>query len=201
MGGIKQAYNTLLRRLEEFEKFYLRNYIIIDSLPSYLTAAQQYELQAEMGRFRITPEPHEVQEVSGLSQQYFVTVTFDRKRFFRNTDVHTMNYIYYNLYKIIVKFYGRIVYGCFERHKDGWIHTHFVVSLTDDSLVSSMEMYIRCMFAENPRNHHCVKILRATNAAINYINKVDTPQKRGFAFYSEIRLPYTHDLEPEEINN
>jgi len=69
---------------------------------------------------------------------YFMTITFDPERFDNlifTTEQQQKDYILASLYE----FKDRInfIYGCFEKHKNGIIHTHMIINFNDYQISGS----------------------------------------------------------------
>lgn len=104
----------------------------------------------------------------------FVTITFDPHRFDKlelSTEQSQKDYILTMLSKASKRpeTYTEFIYGCFEKHKSGVIHTHLLYKIDDKN---ELEKYLLRKFASKPRNKHAVDIswVKDIEKVYEYIN-------------------------------
>lgn len=111
-----------------------------------------------------------------------ITLTFDRHKFkeLKNRQAQR-NYFQY----IIDKWEPLTpIYGCFELHEDGVVHTHFMVHNITDNDLQFFKSWLTNHDANIHAVHACDKIQRE---AFDYINKPETKDKNAiFNFYKNI---------------
>lgn len=117
-------------------------------------------------------------------QIHFLTITFDPDRFDNlifTTEEQQKNYILWAL----SEFKDRInfIYGCFEKHDSGIIHSHILINFFD--YIDFKEKYLKslkAMFTRNIRNEHAVKL-----EVVNHLEKVaayiDDGDKVKYGFF------------------
>lgn len=114
-------------------------------------------------------------DLSDNIQYLSVTITFDPNRF-ENLEVITeesqKKYILtkWNDFLINSKCNITELYGCFESHQSGIIHSHAIISLYDSILLKN---YLLRQFSKTVRNKHCIdiKLVYDIQGILNYINK------------------------------
>jgi hypothetical protein len=120
------------------------------------------------------------------SQLYFMTITFDSKRF---DNFHLSNedsqkdYIIYQLTQL--KNSVNFIYGCFEKHQSGVIHAHLIIDPVDvDSFKSKDLKTIKSAFTINPYSKICVDfaLVKNLDKVIQYIDN-GNKMKYGFFLY------------------
>jgi len=124
------------------------------------------------------------------SQLYFMTITFDSKRF---DNFHLSNedsqkdYIIHQLTKL--KHTVNFIYGCFEKHLNGVIHAHLIIDPLDvDSFKSKDLKTIKSAFTINPYSKVCIDFTLVQNMekVIDYID-YGNKTKYGFFLYYNTR--------------
>jgi len=97
----------------------------------------------------------------------FVTLTYDPKKFgYMQSARGQTEYFLAALIK-----YEQLLYGCFEYHKNGNVHMHFIIKGTNEEL-EQMKKDIRYKFTDNPRNRDFMDYgICKDKTGIRYINK------------------------------
>jgi len=115
---------------------------------------------------------------------YFMTITFDPERFdnliFTSED-QQKDYILKSLYEF--RHYINFIYGCFEKHQNGIIHTHMIINFNDYK--EFKEKYfnkLKSKFTRNLRNKYTIDIeaVRDLDKVLQYI---DYGEKVKYGFY------------------
>lgn len=139
--------------------------------------------------FEQSDEPMALDSKVNLDSLYFLTITFDPHRFDNlelSTEISQKRYIIRQLYEI--RHHVKFIYGCFEKHKSGIIHSHLVIDVNDVEYITDKLMRA---FSSKPSNKHAIDItpLRHPQNAIRYIDtmidrngRID-PQKKKYGFY------------------
>lgn len=98
---------------------------------------------------------------------YFVTLTYDPKKFgYMQTEKAQQEYFLANVSR-----YKYPTYGCFEHHKNGNVHFHFIIQASLEQ-VKQMKNEMRHKFTDNNRNKDFMDIgIAKHKTAIRYINK------------------------------
>lgn len=122
-----------------------------------------------------SPMPFEIPDLSSplLPHWKFFTLTFDANKFGISNDPESeKNYILHQILTVYKKnLIRRPVYGCFEHHKSGKVHAHFIAFVIDNTV----GIELRKAFTDNPRNKHAVDIGYAKFPnCIKYIEKEST---------------------------
>jgi len=111
-----------------------------------------------------------------------VTLTFDPRKFPVLFDTKAQRlYIAESLNEFISTFNIAHLYGCYELHENGVVHSHFIIPN-----ISEFELkFLRLKFTNNEKNEHavhcCEKVLED---GIKYVNKKETKDiKNELNFY------------------
>lgn len=108
-----------------------------------------------------------------LSNAYFITITFDPNKFgVEQLDDERKQYILYSLYKCIKSEMITELYGSFEYHKNGLIHSH-AIAITG----YHKELYdkLQPLYTDNSHNKYAIQIGKAKHPqAQQYIEKEST---------------------------
>lgn len=134
----------------------------------------------------------------------FLTLTFDPMKFgIEPNEDDRKNYILHHLLKAVKIQFISTFYGCFEYHESGIIHSHIVIKTTyADKFI---EDYFQPLFTDNRRNKKAVVCLPAKKSVLDYIHKVNSPEKRSNHFfrYKDLTSSYEGDvvLGPRKISN
>lgn len=110
---------------------------------------------------------------SKLSNAYFYTITFDPNKFgVEPLEDERKQYILYTLYKTIKSELLTEVYGSFEYHKNGLIHTHFIaITGYPDEIYQKLKP----LYTDNPHNRIALTYGKAKYPqAQQYIEKEST---------------------------
>lgn len=112
------------------------------------------------------------QDKSILPYFHFITITFDPSKFgVSNPKEDEEYYILDSIMKCCKKHYITKILGCFEQHKSGVTHAHFVCITRDNSYKD----YLKRRFTDNPRNNNAVKPLPGRYPAVfKYLKKEST---------------------------
>lgn len=158
---IRQLRATIIKQHNELS--YYRG--ITEYLKQY-TPNQQLQLESFF-------ETNQLSSIQTVDRLWAITITFDPNRF-TNIDLTTpeeqQTYIKFQLMKTIRRFNIPFLYGSFERHKNGRVHFHGIISIYD---ITEIERYLKRKFTNNPQNKHCIlwKPIDNLNKWIEYINK------------------------------
>jgi hypothetical protein len=98
-----------------------------------------------------------------------VTLTFDRSHFKHlNSRSSQRDYILYAL----GHFYDKIrIYGCFELHEDGVVHSHFMTPEIDNDTLENIKLF----FTKKDSNIYAVHVCdKSLEEAYKYITKEET---------------------------
>lgn len=100
-----------------------------------------------------------------ISGYQFITLTYDPKKFgFCQLETKQREYFLCSLL-------NKQVYGCFEYHKNGNMHCHFIMKSTEDE-AKQFKKEIRYKFTDNPKNRDFMDIgVAKDKMAIRYIHK------------------------------
>jgi len=115
---------------------------------------------------------------------YFMTITFDPERFDNlifTTEQQQKDYILSSLYE----FKDRInfIYGCFEKHKNGIIHTHMIINFNDyQEFKENYFNKLKSKFTRNLRNKYTIDI-EAVKALDKVLQYIDNGEKVKYGFY------------------
>jgi len=112
----------------------------------------------------------------------FITLTFDPRKFKQLTNRQSQrNYLEYIINKI---FPLGNMYGCFELHENGVVHSHFMIN----NLLEKEILEFRKYLTNYPNNIHACHIIEKDKMeAFNYINKPETKDKHSiYNFYKNI---------------
>lgn len=139
--------------------------------------------------FDQSDEPMSLNTKVSLDSLYFVTITFDPHRFDNlelSTEISQKKYIIKQWHQLRHKI--SFVYGCFEKHKSGIIHSHCILETTDSESVMNQLMKA---FSSKPNNKHAIDIseVRDISKCLRYIDtQIDKTgaldkQKQKYGFY------------------
>lgn len=104
----------------------------------------------------------------------FYTLTFDPAKFGVSNDMELeKQYMLIQIGKAYRDFNCTYVYGCFEYHKTGAVHTHFILKSYDNH--PKIYKFLKYRFTDNPSNR-CAIVVKAVAdyGVIKYINKEST---------------------------
>jgi len=123
-------------------------------------------------------------------QIHFLTITFDPDRFdnlILTTEEAQKNYILHSLSEFKNKI--NFIYGCFEKHKNGIIHSHLLINFFDhmDFLENSYPS-LKAKFTKNIRNPYTLKLepVNHLEKVAAYIDNGDKVKYGFFMFYNSI---------------
>lgn len=110
---------------------------------------------------------------SKLSNAYFITITFDPNKFgVVQLEDERKQYILYSLYKCIKSKLLTELYGCFEYHKNGLIHTHAILIT---GYPTEIKHKLHPLYTDNTKNTVVIQIDKAKHPqAQQYIEKEST---------------------------
>ncbi len=103
----------------------------------------------------------------------FITLTFDPTRFDQldaSSEESQKLYILNSLY--LIKWDIKEMYGCFEKHKSGIIHSHLIMSARDFERWDDMKTLLNKSFSSRHYNEHAVDVQRIKDKenVLEYIN-------------------------------
>lgn len=135
---------------------------------------QQYEhqqMKVTINQKQLIEEQFEQSNRPLLNEEFditgyqFITLTYDPKKFgYLQTETAQREYF-------LSALLDKSVYGCFEYHKNGNMHCHFVMKSTEEE-AKKMKQDIRYKFTDNPKNRDFMDIgIAKDKVAIRYINK------------------------------
>jgi len=137
-----------------------------------------------------------------ITNLYFVTVTFDPKRFGvmahpEQEKMYILNAIRECSKKVFYENENHSdIYGCFEQHKNGRIHAHYLIYLYTNSRYYIYKNEITSKFTSNPSNKVAVKVVPAiVPNVIYYINKETTGFFKHKGIFHE---PEIHNVNSED---
>ena len=115
---------------------------------------------------------------------YFMTITFDPKRF---DNFHLVSsdeqkkYILYQLHKY--RHHMSFIYGCFEKHKNGVIHSHIIMNPVDeDYFRQNCLKKLKSAFTRNAYSKITIdyQLVKSVDKTIEYI---DNGGKEKYGFF------------------
>lgn len=125
-----------------------------------------------VNQFLTFSEPIKDQDVSQhVRSLRFYTITFDPSKFGVSNDIELeKQYMLLQIGKAYNNFNCTYVYGCFEYHKNGSLHTHFIMNCYGSH--PKIYKFIKYQFTDNPANR-CALVVKTVNdyGVIKYINK------------------------------
>jgi len=105
-----------------------------------------------------SPLPINYEYKEKLSTSYFITITFDPARFgMQPFDEERKDYIIHKMYNVMDYQLIKEVYGSFERHKNGIIHTHAIITAYFDD-IKQINKVMKSYFTDNPYNKIAIDI-------------------------------------------
>jgi len=114
---------------------------------------------------------------------YFLTITFDPKRFDNlhlTSTEEQKNYILLQLHKIRQTI--NFIYGCFEKHQNDIIHTHIIINpINIDALKKDLKK-LKSAFTYNINNKYTIDFEYINNLD-KVINYIDDGNKEKFGFF------------------
>lgn len=159
----KQLKNQLEELSQELLKFYTTD--TLNKL--YLSS---YQMSGVKQLFQISEKPMVFEYKHYICQSYFLTLTFDPARFgLAPYPEQRIDYILYHMYKCCKYVFIKGLYGCFEHHKNGIVHSHMII-ITEEK--EQVYKYLHKQFTDNPHNKIAVHIDKAKHPqAKQYIEK------------------------------
>lgn len=139
--------------------------------------------------FDQSEEPMELDTKCDSQHMYFCTITFDPHRFDYlqlSTEISQKKYIIKQLHEL--RHHVDFIYGCFEKHLSGVIHSHLIIEANDVDYVKDKLMRA---FSSKPSNKHAIDIspIRDVGKCLRYIDtmvdrdgRIDK-QKQKYGFY------------------
>lgn len=167
---IKELRQEIMRyNMDKSEVFRVSSYADIDIYNRVL-------------RFNRPDDTFNLPDDETLINWRFLTLTFDPLKFgIESSEIDRKRYILYKLLRAVNKDIIKHFYGCFEYHESGIIHAHVLIKTEySDSFI---EDYFQPEFTDNRRNKRAVKCLPAKTTVLDYIHKVNTPDKRSDDFF------------------
>lgn len=140
-------------------------------------------------------------ESSNVKDYQFITLTYDPLKFgYTNSEKSQREYLMAKIYNYV---HFRPFYGCYEHHKNGNVHMHFILKESEEEC-KKMRKEIRRFFTDRINNKQFLDIgIAKDKTAIRYINKEEELKKQWF--YSQyvndtlIRLEDEQFIEPNEL--
>lgn len=159
---IRQLKAENLSLKQELQKYYL-----IDNEQLSLTRYQQQDID---NNFIQQSTPLDYDYKDKLSNEYFITITFDPSKFgLQPYESERKDYILYQLTRLRNKDLFTDCYGCFEYHKNGIIHTHLIMNT---AFPKEIYQILKSKFTDNSHNKVVLQIDKAKwPQAKDYINK------------------------------
>jgi len=115
---------------------------------------------------------------------YFMTITFDPERFDNlhfTTEEQQKDYILCSLYKF--RHDINFMYGCFEKHKNGLIHSHLIINFNDYSNFKDNHFNkLKSKFTRNLRNPYTIDFGPVQNLD-KVLEYIDFGEKLKYGFY------------------
>lgn len=153
-------------------------------------------------------EPSEEHEIQQYKEDYgkhlFITLTFDPKRF---GDCNEPEEEQLYLLHLINQAYEKelllpTIYGCFEKHKNGSIHAHFIGTVRyANEHVMNLKKFFKARLTDNPYNRNAVDIGNYRfKKSIEYINK-EQDYKKWFIIKTFSRPPINYNQLPNTIDD
>lgn len=142
----------------------------------------EIEIYSKVLRYQHPIEAFNLPTDDSIIKWRFLTLTFDPLKF--GIQPYEQDRKAYILYKLLRSVHKNIIddfYGCFEYHESGLIHAHMVINT--DYNDKFIEDYFQPEFTDNRRNKRAVKCLPAKTTVLDYIHKVNTPDKRSDDFF------------------
>lgn len=142
----------------------------------------EIEIYSKVLRYQHPIEAFNLPTDDSIIKWRFLTLTFDPLKFgIQPFEQDRKAYILYKLLRSVRKNIIDDFYGCFEYHESGLIHAHMVINT--DYNDKFIEDYFQPEFTDNRRNKRAVKCLPAKTTVLDYIHKVNTPDKRSDDFF------------------
>lgn len=187
--------NCQIRRLKDYIRQYEEVIRYLMNLSSPQLHLKNYQIVDLMQFYRSkSPMPFETPISEELHYWKFLTITFDPEKFgISNEPGDEKNYILHHLLRVYKLNYCSALYGCFEQHQSGRVHSHIVIKVLDNDIYGELKR----SFTDNPRNKHAVDIgLARFPQAIKYIEKESTDY-----FQLGIRNPLDEIIESSIADN
>ena len=201
--NIKIKLNYYKKELSKLQK--IQNNL---KFPEYLSPHQKYlyrELQknikVQLSNYPKILEAYDLFNYFNDSASiFFITITYDPKRFPATLDCIEEEYIKYVLLTIYI-YNITAIYGTFEKHENGRVHTHLVLQAYQQK---EIEITLKSMFGSTLRRSNIsVKIEKIkpnyVQDALDYINKTNKPEEIGHEFYIIHTKKENFDKSDEEI--
>jgi len=120
---------------------------------------------------------------------YFLTITFDPKRFDNlhlTSTEEQKNYILLQLHKIRQTI--NFIYGCFEKHKNDIIHTHIIINPVNIDALKKDLKKLKSAFTYNINNKYTIdfEYINNLDKVINYIDDGNKEKFGFFQYYNSI---------------
>lgn len=139
-----------------------------------------------LNAFYIEDSPMAFDDYTIRGNCYFMTITFDPKRFdnFHLTTSETQKkYILYQLHKHRYRIV--FMYGCFEKHKNGVIHSHIIINpICEDDFKQHCLNHLKSAFTKNINSRITIdyQLVKSVDKTIEYIDN-GGKEKYGFFRY------------------
>lgn len=165
------CYGCQIKYLQQMVKYYKGFYDMINSIQNDNLKLKPYQLAdiKMMYKRDCSPLPFECPNLELSKQWSFITLTFDPQKFgISNEPEGEKNYMLNIILAAARLSYISSVYGSFELHKNGTVHTHFVAKVHDQQIYS----YLKKQLTDNPKNKNAVNLGPAKFPnCIKYIQK------------------------------
>jgi len=143
--------------------------------------SRQFELTFRRDSQPMSFDEHRMRD---NNRMYFMTITFDPKRFDTldfTSEESQKEYILLQLHKFKHKI--NFIYGCFEKHKNGVIHAHVLLNFNDYDIFREREFKkLVSKFTNSKYNKFCIDLQPVQNLD-NVINYIDGGDKEKFGFF------------------
>jgi len=117
---------------------------------------------------------------------YFLTITFDPKRFDNlhlTSTEEQKDYILLQLHKM--RNTTNFLYGCFEKHQNDIIHSHLIINPTDLDAFKKDLKKLKSAFTYNINNKYTIDF-QYINDLEKVLNYIDNGNKEKFGFFQYI---------------
>lgn len=162
----------LIKRIHSLEKE-LSHYYTADEEKLALTWYDKQLSTKFKTKYYTVPQQFDFSDK--LSTSHFLTITFDPARFgIQFHEAERMQYIVSKFHNVMDKQLIKSVYGSFEYHNNGIIHTHAIIIAQQED-IPKIKQLLKSYFTDNPHNKIVIDLGPAKwPQGLNYINKIST---------------------------
>lgn len=152
--GSSPCYGCQIKTLNKVVHYYKGFYDMVNSIQNENLNLKSYQISDIFGSFVVSDSPIPLDGWNfDLKLWRFITLTFDPQKFGCSNDPESERNYMLNIILAAARLsYLSSVYGSFELHKNGTVHTHLIAKVHSQDLY----YFLKKKLTDNPKNRNAV---------------------------------------------